>query len=122
MSPARRRGARIPPSPVALAFAALCQVALQSSCATSGAPADRPTEPVVAAGPAGAPVDLVTAIGRGTDPRRCAHAQAAAPYPEGNATIRFALTESGQVEAPVVVQSAGLSQSLQACLIQDASR
>lgn len=110
------------PSPVALAFAALGQVALQSSCATPRAPAARPTQPVVAPGPAPPSVDLVTAIGRGTDPRRCAHAQADAAYPEGNATLRFVLTESGQVEAPVIVQSAGLSQSLQACLVQEAGR
>jgi TonB family protein len=62
------------------------------------------------------------ALGQSADPRRCAHVQGATPYPEGYANLRFSVTESGQVEIPIVEQSGGLTPAIEACLIDAAGR
>jgi TonB family protein len=61
-------------------------------------------------------------LGQSTDPRGCAHARGTTPYPEGYASLRFTVAESGQVEIPIVEQSAGLTPAIEACLIDAAGR
>jgi TonB family protein len=62
------------------------------------------------------------ALSQSTDPRGCAHARGTTPYPEGYASLRFTVADSGQVEIPIVEQSAGLTPAIEACLIDAAGR